>query len=293
MGLPAFKAEVEKRFGKPLAPERPYKFTSSVDEFGWSQGHDGKHHFTMFIENGRVQDEPEKQFKTGLREIAQVHKGFFRLTANQHVILSDIATEDLPEIKALLAKYKLDNLGHSALRHASSACVAFPTCGLAMAESERYLPLLVDKVEAIMEENGLRNDSIVMVSGALDSDFFLSFRRLTPALLQRMSGCPNGCSRPWPAEIAFVGKAPGTYMMLLGGGFYGQRLSKLYRESVTEPEILAILRPLIKRWATERHDGEHFGDFVIRIGVIKPTISGKTFYESTSMDPARAIHATA
>ncbi|KAI0372733.1 sulfite reductase subunit beta [Pilatotrama ljubarskyi] len=257
MGLDNFKAEVERRLGWQFQPARPFSFDRNIDDFGWTTGEDGKHHFTCFVENGRIQDEPEKDFKAGLREIAKVHKGKFRLTANQHLIITDVATEDLPTIKRLLAEYKLDNLSQSGLRLSSSACVAFPTCGLAMAESERYLPILIDKVEKICEENGLRNDSIVM----------------------RMTGCPNGCARPYLGEVAFVGKAPGTYMMLLGGGYYGQRLNKIYRETVTEPEILAILRPMIKRYALERHQGEHFGDFVIRAGYIAPTTSGKEWYD--------------
>jgi sulfite reductase (NADPH) hemoprotein beta-component len=209
MGLDVFKAEVERRLGYTFQPARSYAFDSNIDEFGWVTGEDGKHHCTVFIENGRIQDEPGRDFKTGLREIAKVHKGTFRLTANQHVIIADVASEDLPTIKQLLACYKLDNLSHSGLRLSSSACVAFPTCGrflgirilksltrmptgLAMAESERvsstalvplirllimlqYLPVLIDKVEKLCEENGLRNDSIVM----------------------RMTGCPNGCARPY------------------------------------------------------------------------------------------------
>jgi sulfite reductase (NADPH) hemoprotein beta-component len=217
MGLDVFKAEVEKMLGYSLRPARPYAFDRNVDDFGWVTGQDGKHHFTLFIENGRIQDEPGKDFKTGMREIAKIHKGTFRLTANQHLIITDVATGDLPLVKGLLAKYKLDNLLQSALRLSSSACVAFPTCGelfvrhntdihsfddvgLAMAESERvrvydlrlpdavvnvlclqYLPILIDKVEAICEENGLRNDSIVM----------------------RMTGCPNGCARPYVAGTCF------------------------------------------------------------------------------------------
>ncbi|KAG2113155.1 uncharacterized protein F5147DRAFT_64176 [Suillus discolor] len=257
MGLDTFKAEVESRLGYPLAPARPYTFDRNIDDFGWSTGDDGRHHVMLFIENGRIQDEPDRDFKTGLREIAKIHKGTFRLTANQHIMVSEISTEDVPEIKRILAKYKLDNLNHTGLRLSSSACVAFPTCGLAMAESERYLPVLIDKVEKICEENGLRNDSIVM----------------------RMTGCPNGCARPYVAEVAFVGKAPGSYSMLLGGGYYGQRLNKIYRETVSEPEILAILKPMIKRYALERNEGEHFGDFVIRAGYIAPTTSGKEWYE--------------
>ncbi|KAF8972641.1 sulfite reductase subunit beta [Flammula alnicola] len=257
MGLDVYKAEVEKLLGYSLGPNRPYAFDRNVDDFGWHTGSDGKHHFTAFIENGRIADEPGKEFKTGLREIAKVHKGTFRCTANQHLLISDVADENLDEIKGLLRKYKLDNLEFSGLRLSSSACVAFPTCGLAMAESERYLPILIDKVEKICEENGLRHDSIVM----------------------RMTGCPNGCARPYIAEVAFVGKAPGNYAMLLGGGYYGQRLNKIYRESVTEPEILAILRPMIKRYALERLDGERFGDFTIRAGYIAPTTEGRLWYE--------------
>ncbi|KAJ3720916.1 hypothetical protein C8R42DRAFT_721663 [Lentinula raphanica] len=257
MGLDVFKAEVEKRLGYALQPARPFTFDRNVDDFGWSTGEDGRHHFMMFIENGRIQDETGKEFKSGLREIAKIHRGAFRLTTNQHLLISDIPTEDLPQIKQILFKYKMDNLSQSGLRLSSSACVAFPTCGLAMAESERYLPLLVDKVEKICEENGLRNDTIVM----------------------RMTGCPNGCARPYVAEIAFVGKAPGTYLMLLGGGYYGQRLNKIYRETVTEPEILDILKPMIKRYALERNDGEHFGDWTIRAGYIAATTSGKEWYD--------------
>ncbi|KAH0582974.1 hypothetical protein H2248_010867 [Termitomyces sp. 'cryptogamus'] len=256
MGLPAFQADFEKRLGYKLAPARPFTFDRNVDDFGWDTGEDGKHHFTLFVENGRIQDEPGRDFKTGLREIAKIHKGTFRLTTNQHMLVSDVSDADLPEIKRLLAKYKLDNLNHSALRLSSSACVAFPTCGLAMAESERYLPLLIDKIEKICEENGLRNDAIVM----------------------RMTGCPNGCARPYVAEVAFVGKAPGTYLMLLGGGYHGQRMNKIYRETVTEPEILAILEPMIKRYALERQPGERFGDFTIRAGYISATTSGKEWY---------------
>ncbi|KAH9044260.1 sulfite reductase subunit beta [Lactarius hengduanensis] len=257
MGLDVFKAEVEKLLGFRLQPARPFTFDRNIDDFGWHTGDDGKHHFTCFIENGRVQDEPGRDFKTALREIAKVHKGEFRLTASGHIVISNIATWDLPEIKRLLAHYKLDNLDLTALRLSSSTCVGFPTCGLAMAESERYLPLLIDKVEKICEENGLRNDSIVL----------------------RLTGCPNGCARPYVAEIGFVGKAPGAYMMLLGGGYYGQRLNKIYRESVTEPEILAILGPMIKRYALERLDGERFGDFVIRAGYISPVREGQSWYE--------------
>ena len=142
MGLDVFKAEVEKLLGYEFAPARPYAFERNTDDYGWVKGDNGKYNFACFVENGRIQDEPEQDFKTGLREIAKIHKGAFRLTANQHLLVTDIASEDVPRIKQLLAKYKLDNIAHSALRLSSSACVAFPTCGLAMAESERVCDLL-------------------------------------------------------------------------------------------------------------------------------------------------------
>ena len=260
MGVDVFRGKVEDLLGFKFEAPRPFEFVSNIDTFGWQKDETGLNHFTMFIENGRVEDTPEFQMKTGLREIAKVHKGEFRLTANQHLCLSDVHDSDLDEIKSLLKKYKLDNLQFSGLRLSSSACVAFPTCGLAMAESERYLPILITKLEKCLEENGLRQDSIVM----------------------RMTGCPNGCARPWLAEVAFVGKAYGAYNMYLGGGYHGQRLNKLYRSSIQEEEILEIMRPLLGRYAREREEGERFGDFVIRIGMIKPTTEGKTFHEDVA-----------
>lgn len=260
MTVEGFKAEVEKYWGESFEEAKPFHFESNIDTFGWQKDENGKHHFTMFIENGRIEDTADFPMKTGLREIAKVHKGEFRLTGNQHLILSNVSDEELPKMKEMLAKYKLDNTNFSGLRLSSSACVAFPTCGLAMAESERYLPVLVGKLETYLEEQGLRQDSIVM----------------------RMTGCPNGCARPWLAEVGFVGKSYGAYNLYLGGGYHGQRLNKLYRSSIKEEEILSILKPLIKRYATERNEGERFGDFCIRIGVIKPTTEGKTFHDDTA-----------
>ncbi|KAL2137210.1 hypothetical protein VTI74DRAFT_6421 [Chaetomium olivicolor] len=262
MGVDVFKAKVEEYWGATFTPARAFHFDSNVDTFGWTKDETGMNHFTMFIENGRIEDTADFRMKTGLREIAKVHKGEFRLTPNQHLILSNVADEDVDQIKALLAQYKLDNLHHSALRLSSSACVAFPTCGLAMAESERYLPVLISKLEACLEENGLRQDSIVM----------------------RMTGCPNGCARPWLAEVAFVGKAYGAYNMYLGGGYHGQRLNKLYRSSIKEEEILEIMRGLLKRYAKEREEGERFGDWTIRAGIIKETREGRDFHEGVAED---------
>lgn len=260
MGVDVFRGKVEEMWGKKFEKAKPFKFQSNIDTFGWQKDELGLNHFTLFIENGRIEDTADFPMKTGLREIAKVHKGEFRLTGNQHLILSNVDDADLPNMKALMAKYKLDNVAFSGLRLSSSACVAFPTCGLAMAESERYLPVLIGKLEGVLEENGLRQDSIVM----------------------RMTGCPNGCARPWLAEVAFVGKAFGAYNMYLGGGYHGQRLNKLYRSSIKEEEILEIMKPLLKRYAEERKKGERFGDFTIRIGMIKETTEGKTFHDDVS-----------
>lgn len=266
MGVEPFKAKVEELMpeGLRFAEPRPFKFASNVDTFGWLKDEKGLNHFTFFIENGRIEDTAEFKMRTGLREIAELGKGEFRLTGNQHLIMSNITDEDLPLIKETMAKYKLDNTAFSGLRLSSSACVAFPTCGLAMAESERYLPVLISKLEDCLEENGLARDSIVM----------------------RMTGCPNGCARPWLAEVAFVGKAYGAYNMYLGGGYHGQRLNKRYRSSIKEDEILDIMKDLLTRYSKERNtDGEtpeRFGDWCIRAGVIKATTDGTNFHAGVS-----------
>ncbi|RDW80698.1 sulphite reductase hemo protein beta subunit [Coleophoma crateriformis] len=260
MGVDVFRGKVEELWGQKFDKPRPFKFQSNIDTFGWQKDEKGLNHFTLFIENGRIEDTAEFPMKTGLLEIAKVHKGEFRLTGNQHLILSNVDDADLPAMKELMSKYKLDNIQFTGLRLSSSACVAFPTCGLAMAESERYLPVLITKLEDCLEENGLSQESIVM----------------------RMTGCPNGCARPWLAEVAFVGKAYGAYNMYLGGGYHGQRLNKLYRSSIKEDEILAIMRPLLKRYSQEKEKGEHFGDFCIRIGMINETTEGKTFHDDVA-----------
>lgn len=262
MGVDVFRSKVEELWGKAFAEPRPFEFRSNIDTFGWQKDETGLNHFTFFIENGRIEDTPEFQMKTGLRAIAKAHKGEFRLTGNQHLILSNVQDDDMPAIKKLMREYRLDNIRFSGLRLSSSACVAFPTCGLAMAESERYLPVIISKLESCLEENGLRQDSIIM----------------------RMTGCPNGCARPWLAEVAFVGKAYGAYNMYLGGGYHGQRLNKLYRSSIKEDEILAIMKPLLKRYALERKEGERFGDFCIRAGVIKATTDGRDFHDNVAED---------
>ncbi len=247
-GLDWFRSEVEKRLGYALGHARPFTFKDTGDRYGWIKGENGHWHLTLFIENGRVRDTDALPAMTGLREIAKVHKGDFRLTANQNLIIASIADEDRPVIEALVKQYKLDRFDHvSGLRLNSIACVALPTCGLALAESERNLPDLVTELDGIIESAGLRHDAIKI----------------------RSSGCPNGCARPYLGEIGLVGRAPGKYNLYLGAGFAGQRLNKLYKESLTNEQIVGELEPIIRRYATEREANEKFGDFVIRAGYVK------------------------
>ena len=253
------RQEIERRLGWSLEDPRPFEFESNADRYGWVDGADGRRHLTLFVENGRIKDEGDRHLKTALREIAQVHDGEFRMTPNQNVIVARVASEDCERIEGILQAHGIDPHAHySPLRRSSMACVAFPTCGLAMAESERYLPSLIDKLEAMMAEHGLSENAIVV----------------------RMTGCPNGCARPYLGEIGFVGKAVGKYNLYLGAGFHGERLNKLYRENIGETEILAELEPLIAAYAANREPGEPFGDYVIRAGYIHATTAGHNFHHA-------------
>ncbi|WP_082235238.1 assimilatory sulfite reductase (NADPH) hemoprotein subunit [Halobacillus massiliensis] len=256
-GLDWIRNELNERLGWEIEEERPYQFDHNGDRYGWLKG-DGKWHLTLFIQNGRIKDTEDYKLMTGLREIAKAHTVEFRLTANQNLIISNVTDEQKEKIDELVAFYGLtDGKENSALRRNSMSCVAFPTCGLAMAESERYLPSLIDKIEDLLDEQGLRDQEIII----------------------RMSGCPNGCSRPALGEIGFIGKAPGKYNMYLGAGFAGDRLNKMYRENIGEEEILNELKPIISHYAKERKEKEHFGDFVIRAGYVEEVKSGTDFHE--------------
>jgi len=257
-GIAWFQQELHQRLGWELEPAKPFVFKQNADEYGWRKGTDGKWHVVVFIQNGRVFDAPEAPTMTGLRAIARIHKGDFRLTANQNMMISGVADEDKAEVERLMAEHGLASAGdHAAARLSSMACVAFPTCGLAMAESERYLPDLMTKIEALLEVNGLRDQPITI----------------------RMTGCPNGCARPYLAEIGFVGKAPGIYNLYLGAGHYGQRLNKLYKASLKEEQILMELEPIFKDYGTNRLPDEAFGDFVIRQGYVDEVREGRQFHE--------------
>ena len=257
VGVEAFKAEVESRAGIQFGEVRPYEFTSRGDRFGWVEGIDGKHHLTLFIENGRLLDFPGKPLKTGMLEIAKIHQGDFRLTANQNLIIAGVPAGEKARIEALARQYGLLDDGVSEQRKQSMACVALPTCPLAMAEAERMLPAFVTDIEGLLAKHGLADDAIIF----------------------RVTGCPNGCGRAMLAEVGLVGKAPGRYNLHLGGNLEGTRIPRLHLENITEPQILAELDTLIGRWAKERDGNECFGDFVIRAGVVAPVIdSARDFY---------------
>ena len=257
LGLETVKEELEVRLGWSLGEAKPYHFDDNGDRYGWVKGVQGKWHFTMFIQNGRIADSDDYKLKTALREIAKIHKGDFRITANQNLIIASVSSQKKKKINDLIEQFGLTDGSHySALRRSSMACVALPTCGLAMAEAERYLPKLIDKIEDILDENGLRDKEITI----------------------RMTGCPNGCARPGLGEIAFMGKAVGKYNMYLGAAFDGSRLNKMYRENIGEEEILRELKVILSRYAKERDEDEHFGDYVIRAGIVQATTDGTNFH---------------
>ncbi|UXV30765.1 NADPH-dependent assimilatory sulfite reductase hemoprotein subunit [Mammaliicoccus sciuri] len=256
LGVDFIREELNKRLGWEIEEAKPFEFKHNGDRYGWTEG-SGKWHFTLFIQNGRVKDTSDYKLKTALREIAEIHTGDFRLTPNQNLIIANVAKSKKQQIQKIIDKYGItDGEHYTGLRRNSMACVAFPTCGLAMAESERYLPTLINKIEGLLDEAGLNEEEITI----------------------RMTGCPNGCARPALAEIAFIGKAPGKYNMYLGGGFTGDRLNKLFKENIGEDEILESLKPILIQYGKEKNDGEHFGDFVIRKGIIKEVHSGRDFH---------------
>lgn len=256
LGVDWIKNEINNRLGWKLEEARPYYFDDNGDRYGWTEG-SGQWHYTLFVQNGRVKDTEEYKLKTALRNIAEIHTGDFRLTPNQNLVIANVSADKKPEIEKIIAEYGItDGENYTGLRRNSMACVAFPTCGLAMAESERYLPSLISKIENLLDEAGLNEEEITI----------------------RMTGCPNGCARPALAEIAFIGKGPGKYNMYLGGGFTGDRLNKIYKENIGEAEILESLKPILIQYAKERNEGEHFGDFVVRAGIVEEVRDGQMFH---------------
>lgn len=257
LGLDFFHAEILRTKNVKLETARPYKFETLGDKYGWLQSEDGLWHYGVFVEGGKLGDRSGYNAKTALREIAKIHTGTFILTGNQNLVIAQVSEALKPQIEAILQAHEVLNTENlSALRQNAIACAALPYCALSFAEAERYLPVFNDKVDAILKENGLFDTPITI----------------------RMTGCPNGCGRPFLAEIAMVGRAPGRYNLYLGASFTGDRLNKLYKEMLNEEEILNELRPLLADYAKTRTPGEYFGDFVIRKGYIKATTHGTNFH---------------
>ena len=242
------KRKWKRRIGFKLQPAKPFSFKTRSDDFGWRQNHEGKWYFTAFIENGRVLDEPELKMKTAFLEVAQTRKAQFIFTCNQNLIISDILPEDKDLIESILNKYGIIQHTENAseIRKQSIACVALNTCALALAEAQRYLPHLLDEIEILLQKHQLAEEKIVV----------------------RMTGCPNGCARPYMAEIGFVGTSLGHYNLMLGADVEGTKLNKLYKENLDETAILNELDLLFERFAQQRTPGEPFGDFIFREKIV-------------------------
>jgi sulfite reductase (NADPH) hemoprotein beta-component len=238
MTVEGFKKELEKRIGFELEPERAYEFTERNDRFGWEQNHVGQWFYTLFVEHGVVKPY-QKQF---LYEVAQLNVSNFIFSGNQNLILGTISEENKQTVEALITKFEIEKRD-SALRRSSMACVALPTCPLALAEGQRYLPELVTKIEPILKKYYLENEEISI----------------------RMTGCPNGCGRPYVAELGFIGTGPEQYNFMIGGDRFGVRLNKLYKEKQTESQILEEIDALLNRYVEEKEVDETFGDFTNRV----------------------------
>jgi sulfite reductase (NADPH) hemoprotein beta-component len=266
-GIENFRAEVEKRLGYKLGKAKPFTFAATGDPLGWRQSLDAKKgaekawHLTLFIENGRIKDKPGCTMRTAFREIAELGLCEFVCTSNQNVILANVDAKFKPKIDAILKEHGVATSVSSGLRANSMACVALPTCGLALAESERYLPDLITALEDSLDKAGLRGDDIII----------------------RMTGCPNGCARPYISEIGLVGRNPGLYNLYLGAAFDGSRLSKLYAQDIGHERIIALLEPIFLKYAKDRKAGERFGDFTIRAGFVKATKAGNQFHADVKL----------
>lgn len=257
-GVDWFRAEVERRSGVLFGEPEKYAFVANGDTYGWQRDDVGAWHYGLFVENGRVGDSGDRRLLSGLRAVAQRHNTEFRLTPNQNLIIGKVAAKDKASITSMLNEYGIENSAHaSPLRLNSMACVAFPTCGLAMAESERYLPTLIDKLDSELKRHGLGEEPITI----------------------RMTGCPNGCARPYIAEIGLVGKGPGRYTLFLGAGFAGGRLGAPYLDNANEEEVLGALSPLFERFARDRNEAEHFGDFLVRSGAVREITAGRQLHD--------------
>lgn len=244
MGVEAFRKELENRCGFELEAIQPYRFTARKDRYGWMQDYKGNWHYTLFVENGRVTNDGPAALQKALLEIATTGKSVFRFTSNQNVIISDILPQDKNEIEVILQQYGIlqrdENI--SSIRKNAIACVALPTCPLALAEAQRYLPDLITKIEPLLIKHGLSSEDIVL----------------------RMTGCPNGCARPYAAEIGLVGTSPGHYNLHIGGDREGTRLNVKYKEQLDEISIIETIDLLLKAYNEQKQGDETFGDFANR-----------------------------
>ncbi|HTA95871.1 MAG TPA: NADPH-dependent assimilatory sulfite reductase hemoprotein subunit, partial [Verrucomicrobiae bacterium] len=240
-GVKFMQDEVNRRAGITLAPAKPFKFTTTADLLGWHKATDGKWFLGMFVETGRVKNAQ----KIALRDVAEKFPNIeFRLSANQNVILANANHDEKVAITALLATHGVKTENQARVLHvAAMACPSLPTCGLGLAESERMLPGMIDRIEKLCDEVGLGGEEIII----------------------RSTGCPNGCARPYMAELAFVGKAPGRYQVWLGGNSSGTRLNRVWKDVIKEGEIETELRPVLVRFVKERNSGERFGDWCDRV----------------------------
>jgi sulfite reductase (NADPH) hemoprotein beta-component len=247
-GIDWFRNEVEQRAGFRLESARPFKFERQGDRFGWHRQLDGRWFLGVYVESGRIQDGPRLRLKSALRIIAERIAPDYRLTPTQNLLILGLDETQKEEVDAILREHGIDSSRQvSQVRLNSMACVSLPTCGMALAESERFLPTVLDRLEALLEELGLSEREIVV----------------------RMTGCPNGCSRPYMAEIGFVGRAPGKYNILLGGNRESTRLNREYKGSVRAEELVETLREPLRRWKNEGLPGECFGDFAER-AILEP-----------------------
>jgi len=258
-GIEWFRDEVEKRLGFKFEPARPFQFTKQGDRFGWHQQLDGNYFLGLYVETGRIKDKDSYQLKTALRKIVEQFQTEMRLTAAQNLVLVDVKPADREAITKIFAEHGVPVENQATIiRRASMACPALPTCGLALAESERFLPDLLTRIENLLREVGLADEEIII----------------------RMTGCPNGCARPFMAEIGFVGRAPGKYALYLGGNEASTRLNRVYKESVKSDEIENELRPLLTRFVKERLSSERFGDFCERV-ILQQTPSSEPVLAQT------------
>lgn len=257
VGVDVFKAEVESRAGLVFQEIKPYAFSERGDRIGWVSGSDNNYHLTLFIPSGRLIDKPGKPMKSGIAAIANIHQGDFRLIPNQNIIIAGVSEQQRQHIDLLARQYGLIDDRLSSQRKQSMACVSYPTCPLAMAEAERVLPTIIDRIDDILERNQIAHESFIF----------------------RVTGCPNGCGRAMLAEVGLVGRAPNRYDFYLGGNKEGTRIPRLYQDNQHLDDIMTELESLIAQWANHRDENEQFGDFAIRHGIIQPVLNSTTdFY---------------